>query len=644
MAIGGTEFADTPASCPLVAHRVVARATPSLQSRVAHTLARRSEGGSGHQENEPMNRRPRPRSTLKPPQAGRPAGLLAALISLSLIAGCGEVRPLDTGDAMVTYVDHIQPLLAARCVSCHGESAPKGSYSLSSYRNLLGPGSDTTRNVVAGDKTSRLLTKLDSQKEATHWAYLLPKQSELSEGEDAQTRRTADLARLTAWIADHKVAYSDGAVHPPSWVYPGERSSEAFHGGALRAAGWSTDGCKTCHGGHLTGGKAGGGSCATCHENGVQSCTTCHGSASTLLGSGSAAPAPDLSWKLAKTARGVGAHAGHLAGSKVFVTIACSDCHTVPSSVSASGHLFDDTSNTKSDLRAEVTFGGTAVQGGFSASYDKSANTCTVYCHSQKGKAATPSWTSTAQIGCDSCHPAPHASPAYGGNDCTVCHQQVAATCPTGSSDCFSVGSGPKMAITAAKHGDGTVSLGLAGAEGTCYGCHGTQTSKGAPAPDLRGSSDTSRVTVGLHAVHRAQSGTYASGVTCSDCHKVPSALKTAGHIDDDLPAEVVFSSLAKGATRGSGVDTKPVWNRTAGTCQNVYCHGLDGGKVTSWSWTQKASPALACDSCHGQPPQKTLSGGTHPQTGTCNTCHSSAYSSSGALDPTKHINGKVDL
>ena len=550
------------------------------------------------------------------------------------------MRPHENGDSGATYKAMVAPLLKARCVSCHGGASPSGQYDLSTYRGLLGPGTDTTRNVVPGDRTSRLLTKLDAIKEIKHWDYLLPKSAELLEGETATERRDADLKLLTAWVEEDGLAYGDTAVHPAGWVYPGDRNSLDFHGGMLRARAWSTTGCQQCHGEKLTGSrKQGGGSCYACHTSGpMNSCTTCHGESEAF----NPAPPMDLSWKLTSASRGVGAHAAHLKGSDLMSPVLCGDCHTQPASVDAAGHLFDDAANKTSDLRAEVIFGAAASKGGTTAAYDLATGACTVSCHggalADAGSQSKPTWTGARKMDCQSCHAAPHKSPAYGGADCSLCHQQVFKPCPTGGTSCFTVASGVELALVdKALHGDGKASLGKAGG-GTCDGCHGTAASRGAPAPDLNGKTDTTLATVGLHKVHLQGSNAYAGPITCADCHKVPATLKAAGHLDSALPAEVVFSALASG--KGT-----PAWDRTKGTCANVYCHNLDGGKVTSWTWTKAASPSLSCDSCHGMPPAKTSAGGTHPSSLMCNTCHSSAYdSSTGALDPTKHLNGKVEF
>ena len=197
--------------------------------------------------------------------------------------------------------------------------------------------------------------------------------------------------------------------------------------------------------------------------------------------------------------------------------------------------------------------------------------------------------------------------------------------------------------IDPALHMDGKYPLGKKGAEGTCYGCHGTKASAGAPAPDLSGSSDTKRASVGLHAVHLAK-GTYRDALPCTTCHTVPAKEKDKGHYDSALPAEVIFDKLASGIL-GGGSGTSPKYDSAKATCDNVHCHALDSGKVgKSWKWTEKLSGGLACDSCHGNPPAMTSGGSAHSSGTGCIYCHASAYQAGGSLDLTKHLNGKVDL
>lgn len=360
--------------------------------------------------------------------ASNSARLIGSLaMGLFLAGGCGEqwdVIP-QWGTATYTYLKQIKPVLDKSCVSCHGATAPKGSYDLSSYTGLLGPGKDLKRNAVAGDKTSALLTTLAT--DATHKDKLTAK----------------ELTMLTSWVVDDKLAYFDSSTHNPWWVYPGDRASKAFHGGDLRANKWSMEGCKGCHGEDLKGGTS------------KKSCYTCH------------------------------------------------------------------------------TAGPTS-----------------------------------------------------------------------------------------------------------CGSCHGTTASGGAPAPDLAWNLDPSVITVGLHAAHLAGSK-LRDKLPCDSCHLVPKKLDDKGHLDTDSPAEVTFSAVASG--KKAGVSLKPKWNRAEGTCTNVFCHSLDAGDVTSWTWTKKTAAGLTCSSCHGNPPTKTSSGSKHSSGTDCTGCHSGAYKN-GAINPATHINGEVDL
>jgi hypothetical protein len=77
----------------------------------------------------------------------------------------------------------------------------------------------------------------------------------------------------------------------------------------------------------FTGGTTGQ-SCNTCHNkpNGPENCTTCHGSVN-------AAPPKDLSDNISPASRGVGAHQKHLLGGIIGKAVACTECHTVPATL-----------------------------------------------------------------------------------------------------------------------------------------------------------------------------------------------------------------------------------------------------------------------------------------------------------------------
>lgn len=568
---------------------------------------------------------------------------------LSLLAACGEVRPPDVPRPAVqaTYVKDIAPLLAARCVRCHsaggvaGSARPAGGYDLSSYIGLLGPGSSEVRDAVAGDEKSPLLARLDPLIDVNHWGYLMPTEAELAPGESREARRETDKQLLRRWVVEAKLAYNDVLIHPPGWLYPGDRNAETFHGGTLRQRSWNLDTCTGCHGRDYRGGTAGV-SCYACHQDGPEGCTACHGD-SRRGGPGAAAPPTDLSWNLSSTAAGVGAHQAHLKGSSIWAGAACTDCHRVPATLRDPDHL-------GTDLKAEVVFSGVAAQGATSG-YDEKNFTCAgVYCHG--GPLADPTamrvdvkWNKVATLGCDSCHGVP--GKGLGGPECQLCHQQSVASCTPGEASCIPTGKrlsdGVQVGVRflqLALHLDGKVPLGRKDATTTCEGCHGSG-AQGAPPPDLHGSSDATSRGAGAHAAH-LKDGPLAKAVPCEQCHVVPKTITDKGHVDSDLPAEVTFGDRATGASYGGTVDTKPKYDAATQSCSSTACHSRSGGQQASWVWSKPITPT--CTSCHGQPPTTTLKGAAHPQNVTdCKTCHGSAYVN-GQLDPAKHMNGKVDL
>jgi predicted CxxxxCH...CXXCH cytochrome family protein len=144
---------------------------------------------------------------------------------------------------------------------------------------------------------------------------------------------------------------------------------------------------------------------------GNETCGTCHGSAD------NAAPPPDTSGNTDPSVVTVGSHQAHLSGSTIAAAIACTECHVVPTSVLDPGHC-------DSPAPAEVHFGTLASAKGTYPVWDRTTTTCSaVYCHGatlQGGSNKTPSWTSTASLGCGSCHSANY----HGQTQCS-CHSSV---------------------------------------------------------------------------------------------------------------------------------------------------------------------------------------------------------------------------
>ncbi|HEU4727793.1 MAG TPA: CxxxxCH/CxxCH domain-containing protein [Kofleriaceae bacterium] len=187
-------------------------------------------------------------------------------------------------------------------------------------------------------------------------------------------------------------------VHPAGILDP---MSEAFHSKELARQGWNLALCQGCHGDDFAGGKADA-SCLTCHAEGPSACVTCHGPR------GREAPA--------------GNHAPHLAAG-----IDCAECHIVPASWDAPGHILNDAPP------AEVTFGPRAnltpprADRRGPPAWD--AGTCrNTYCHGDVtrlgGSATQPRWDEPAPaFTCDRCHGAPPPPPDHPRRlDCVSCH------------------------------------------------------------------------------------------------------------------------------------------------------------------------------------------------------------------------------
>ncbi|MCX8010257.1 MAG: CxxxxCH/CxxCH domain-containing protein, partial [Ignavibacteria bacterium] len=201
-----------------------------------------------------------------------------------------------------------------------------------------------------------------------------------------------------------------------------------------------------------------------------------------------------------------------------------------------------------------------------------------------------------------------------------------------------------------------------------CNTCHGdfTKTINAdslfyytAPPKGVFGESATSTRAVGAHRVHLL-GGTISGSTKCQECHLVPTTTYQAGHVDSQLPAEVLFKdSLAN--TRTGNIIPNPSWDSNNLTCQNTYCHGnfeflkanssyqfvYTADKMTGLNktvkWTKVDGTEAACGSCHGLPPAGHL---VVPLSscGNPGLCHAGIVDSNGKIiDKKKHINGKIN-
>ncbi len=263
----------------------------------------------------------------------------------------------------------------------------------------------------------------------------------------------------------------------------------------------------------------------------------------------------------------------------------CARCHQVPGRWDDPGHL--------DGPPAEVRFDGA----GATAMFDPAEARCTgVTCHGggYQDSAATnttPTWhAGEDQAACGTCHGIPPSS--HASDQCESCHP-------------------------ISNHIDGVVQLGRS--ETGCRGCHGTPE---APAPDDRG-----------HRSHLDPQLGLRGPIACGDCHLVPSAIDSPGHIDSAPPAEVFPSGIAA-ASLAFARGAQPTWDHETATCAGTYCHG-----PATPSWT---SGETFCGSCHGIPPQD-ANHDPSLKLSDCASCHPSSVDQYGNPRST-HLDGHVDL
>ena len=179
------------------------------------------------------------------------------------------------------------------------------------------------------------------------------------------------------------------------------------------------------------------------------------------------------------------------------------------------------------------------------------------------------------------------------------------------------------------------------GKTGTCDLCHGMVGTN--PSRDTEGHTAVTDPQVGAHDAHLKAAHNISQKMACNECHTVPANLDSAGHYDTARPAEVPLNGTIANS-RGS----MPTYS--AGNCSNTWCHGaklFEGDKPPTWNVTLfNGNKINDCSRCHGFPPSQN---GVHAgldvnKTGECAGCHDHVNSANnGFIDPSKHIDGKVD-
>lgn len=534
---------------------------------------------------------------------------IAALLLVSALAGCG-VRELP---APIATCADVEPILLAKCASCHGAERAEGGYRVDSCIAAIACPTDAASAVAPPDTSAPILAVLARPAPDPHAGLLT----------------AVETALLREWVETGSPLRT-GGMHAAGWADP---RSDAFHGTALRDERFSrmldpdaVGACARCHAGTLGTidpamyPAAGATACTSCHREagGPTACTTCHGSA------GRAYPPRDLCLHPEQRPNAGGAHVAHV----VRQGFACAMCH----SEHTIAQLSDPTSEHNNGM---VDVHLDAALAGEGATYDAATNTCAgTRCHLPNASGMlSPEWFSTAGLTCQSCHGSPPENHFAG--PCDTCHSEAPPEPALG-------------AIYASPlHMNGVVDFGHGGQ--ACGACHGV--------------GDDPMPSEGSHVSHVRS--TLSAPIACTNCHVVPTVetIATAPEHLDRLsagaatPADVTFAGSTLASARGA----TPVRDAVSGTCSDVACHGNrlgdgitgggefgGGGTYTTPRWGDTSGLAARCGSCHSIPPPPA----THTVNANCSTigCHGGyvAMTPEGPRQTTMgvaaHVNGTVDL
>lgn len=175
-----------------------------------------------------------------------------------------------------------------------------------------------------------------------------------------------------------------------------------------------------------------------------------------------------------------------------------------------------------------------------------------------------------------------------------------------------------------------------------CTFCHGgVQTDTGAPPRNIDG-TDLIGPFPG-HTVHVTGSA-FANAYDCTQCHVKANDVLSPGHVFDASPGEAENDY-------GAGLSPQAAFDRTTGTCSNVYCHGT--GRTDDGVVERDAS--VGCDGCHAIQSSdmagwRTMSGphAAHLGAGTgmtCVDCHGMTTTDGETIaSKDLHINGQRDV
>lgn len=308
----------------------------------------------------------------------------AAPAALALTLSACLAEPFDPGPARPDLGAECPPavtLLVERCSGCHTAARPPdlsfGSGRLAdAYVDAPTPGESLLYRKLTGD---------------------------LEPGEGGRMPPGAPLSAesielVRAWIAEGAPVECD-ALPPPQRHHPEGFGDPAVHGLELKLG---KQDCRSCHGSELEG--AAGPSCDSCHstEPGQErawrtDCTFCHGDRA----EGIAAPPRDIDGTTLRELISFRAHREHVS-ERNHAPYDCSQCHEKPTNVLSPGHIFDDPTPGRAEVRFE---GGLSAQG----VYLGSGQCSDLYCHGN-GRAGSPGALGSyghdlERPSCTRCHP-----------------------------------------------------------------------------------------------------------------------------------------------------------------------------------------------------------------------------------------------